>query len=230
MRAVFFVAMAAVLIAPAVAKGTAKFDGVSPYQATTINDIVAQNQQHLTICGQLYQAKRIKTSTALMHCSYDGYVSTLRTVGAGSTDLIDELVTGEFAIAERIDRRRITRVEGQAEESALESRVQGEASVRLSAAQEAQAQTQAAQQQAVQVQANAQAQAEARRRLLLLCEAAGGSMPTQSGSFSESLGNAARAKANCMLGLPAPAPPPPSQSSNTTCTPNALGGIDCRTW
>src|ERR1051325_7203174 len=56
-----------------------------------------------TACERLRPyLKRLKTETSFMHCVFDGYADSWRAAGAPNLDLAEQLVTGEFAIADQL--------------------------------------------------------------------------------------------------------------------------------
>lgn len=147
--------------------------------AQSVSDVWTAHAERQKQCGAEYVAKKIKTATTYMHCAYDGFYDALNAIGAQNMDLINDLVTNEFAIAERIDHKKISLAEGQAEEAQVMSRIDTEAQTRMQvAAQRVDAANAAAAQQQQEADAQAahaaqaQAQADLEQRRARYCAAA----------------------------------------------------------
>jgi hypothetical protein len=157
---------------PAIAIGILGLLAAHAASAQTVSDVWAAHTERQKECSANYVAKKIKTATRFMHCAYDGFYDALSAAGAQNLDLFRDLIASEFAIAERIDRKKITFAEGEAEESQAISRIDTEAQTRVQAAAQTQAVQQEQQQQAdaaAAQQAQAEAQANLERRRALYC-------------------------------------------------------------
>jgi hypothetical protein len=191
---------------------------VYPVAAATDQQIFQIRDARLAWCGEQYRMKRLRSASSLMQCGYDGYIPALIAADYGAVDLEKQRVLAELAIAERLDRHAISFTEGQQEENRLDAYLQAKLEDRIAeynrAADQAEAQAQAinrATDEAVT------ARSQAWQQHLQLCEASGWLAPTRSGSFGESIVNAARARAACEAGEAPPQPAPQSHPIQTIC-------------
>ncbi len=232
MRMSFAVTLSVLLALPATAQHIATtpppydLDGLTVAQVQSIYDLRKE------WCPGQFKRTKTKAASRTTHCIYYVFLGALLKANSGEMDLYNELVAGEFVIAERVDRRKITPIEGMAEKAALMSRINTDAQTRASAFQQASAQQEQARiarEQAAQAQANAQAQAQAQAQ----GEADRKRQCYLTWGLLNSTVYASQALHNCLLGLPAPPqptvmPPMPPLPTQTNCYPNG-SGITCTT-
>ncbi len=214
--------------------------GPYPMSGATVQDVIALSNAKNAWCEAHPAKSKSGRETALIHCVFDGYVEALTAAGASNVDLAVQSTTELLAIADGLDRHRLSPAEADARRAALNSRLQTEFEVRVRADQEVkearrareaaeQAQRYSAQLRAEEIQRQQQqlqAEAQERRMRLQRCFAAGLLQPSY--TFGGSLGNGFRGQAYCAAGLPPPAPLPKPQSTTTDCM-RFGAGIRCTT-
>jgi hypothetical protein len=204
-------------------------------EPATAEKFEAQKQQ----CEREFAAKTLKTATALIECENAGLAEAMASDGYPFTDLIQTRLAERLAIADRLDRRRITKAEADAQNAASFSRLvaedqrrrflleQGKREADARAAAERASEEAAARERyaAALIQQQEMARADAERRAALMRFSAGLGQPTRSGSFAESLSNAMNAYGGASPAqVRTYAPLPPAYPTQTTCRlmPNGL--------
>ena len=169
--------------------------------------LIEQQKQHSAECLRDFGTGKIKTYVALANCTNGGMMDMLRAIGFPYLDLAELQLAKRLVIAERIDKKKLTPIEGAAAEKQLEVDITVEVDKREQAKEKATLQAQAVvqarrdiqdqRQQAAELardQARAQEeQANADRRAVQLRCAAAMLAPTRTGSFVESMSNCATA-------------------------------------
>jgi|HubBroStandDraft_1064217.scaffolds.fasta_scaffold116431_4 hypothetical protein len=125
-------------------------------------------------CWQRYTAKLLKTATELANCANGGVADSLAAAGYPHMDLIQVMVAEELAVAERVDRKKITPIEARAQVTELMSRISTEIRARNLAAENAatvRAAALAKQQEAAEAQAGRDAQSAAQAQALAQMQA-----------------------------------------------------------
>jgi hypothetical protein len=130
---------------------------------------VARYYARSKACWTRYRERRLKTFTEATDCEDGGLIDSLASADYPHMDLVRVIVAEHSVIAERVDKRKITVVEGMAARAELESRMVAEIQRRDLAAQKMRveaAQAYVRAQAQAQADARAQATAEAQGRML----------------------------------------------------------------
>lgn len=87
---------------------------------------VARYYERSKECWSRYAERRLKTFAEATNCEDGGLTDSLSLAGYPHMDLVRVVVTEHLVIAERVDKHKITVVEGMAARAALESRMVAE--------------------------------------------------------------------------------------------------------